>query len=416
MPQLNALQVRLDFPLFSDPQGDPQLVYLDNAATTQKPRAVLDCLHETYAYRNANVHRGLYPLAVEATERYEAARARVARFIGAAEPRSIVFTRNTTEAINLVAYAWARRELKAGDEILLSHLEHHSNLVPWQQVAQATGAVLRFIPLARDGRLDLSTLDDLLGSRTRLVAVTMASNALGTITPAGDLVSQAHRHGARILLDAAQAAPHFPVNVAELDCDFLAFSGHKMLGPTGAGVLYGRPELLENMEPFLFGGEMISQVRWESASWNELPWKFEAGTPSFPEAVALAAAIDYLATLGMANVRRHEQTLIGYALEALGRHPDVILYGPCDAADRTGVVSFNLRGVHCHDAAQILASRSIAVRAGHHCCQPLMRLLGVPGTVRASFYIYNTFEDVDRLVEALDHAQEVFRSVATSAR
>ncbi|MBE3591026.1 MAG: cysteine desulfurase [Firmicutes bacterium] len=401
--------VRRDFPILEREVHGKRLVYLDNAATSQKPRAVIDAVADYYRRSNANVHRGLHQLAAEATEQYEAAREKVRAFIHAPDASGVIFTRNATEAINLVAYSWARKNLKEGDAILLTVAEHHSNLVPWQLVAQETGARLRYIRLTEDGRLDLSELDRLLEG-VRLVSVAHASNVLGTVHPVETLARAAHAAGAKILVDAAQSAPHMPLDVQALDCDFLAFSGHKMLGPMGIGVLWARPEILEAMDPFLGGGEMIGVVGLESSTWREIPWKFEAGTPNVAGAIGLAAAIDYLERLGMENVRRHEEELITYAYRRLEEVPGIELYGPRDG--RAGLIAFNLEGIHPHDVSQVLDQEGVAVRAGHHCCQPLMRELGVAATVRASFYIYNDRDDADVLVDALQKTREFFGRVA----
>lgn len=399
--------IRQDFPILQRQVRGKPLVYLDNAATSQKPQVVIDALARYYESYNANVHRGIHTLSDEATDAYEQARLKVARFIKAKSPRGVVFVRNATEAINLVAQAWARKKLKRGDEILLSRMEHHSNLIPWQMVARETGAKLRFVYLNVDGTMNLSNVDDLINDRTRLVAVSHMSNVLGTINPIRQLADLAHAKGALLLADGAQSVPHMPVDVGELDCDFLAFSGHKMLAPTGIGVLYAREELLEEMDPFLGGGNMILEVSCETATWNDIPYKFEAGTPNVAGAIGLAAAIDYLQRLGMENVRQHEIELTAYALEALGQVKDLMIFGPRDPQIRGGVLSFNFLDVHPHDVGTILDQEGVAIRAGHHCCQPLMKWLDVPATARASFYIYNTRDEVDVLVRALTKAKEM---------
>ena len=378
--------------------GKP-LVYLDNAATTQKPQSVLDALTTYYSRSNANIHRGLHTLSEEATAAYEAVRERTARFIGASSPRSIVFTRNATESINLFARAWGRGRLAAGDQILLSEMEHHSNLVPWQLLAKDTKASLGFLRITDDGRLKMDEFERLITPRTKLIAITQMSNVLGTINPVERIIERAHRQGTMVLVDAAQSAPHLPLDVARLNCDALAFSAHKMLGPTGVGVLYAREALLEAMDPFLGGGEMISDVQLTSSSWNEIPWKFEAGTPNIADVIAFGEALAYLERLGMPAVRAHERELTAYAWKQLQAVDGMTLYGPPgEAEDRGGAISFNLRGLHPHDVGTVLDSEGIAIRAGHHCAKPLMRRLGVPATVRASFYLYNTREEVDRLV------------------
>ncbi|MBI2885762.1 MAG: cysteine desulfurase [Chloroflexi bacterium] len=407
--------VRKDFPILERQVHGRPLVYLDSAATSQKPQAVIDALADYYSRYNANVHRGIHTLAEEATAAYEDARRRVADFIGAASPRSVVFTRNTTEAINLVAYAWGRRTLRPGDEVVLTVMEHHSNLVPWQLMAQDTGAALRSVDITEDGCLDLEAFHKLLGPRTRLVALTHMSNVLGTVNPVVAMARAAHSYGALVLVDGAQSVPHLPVRVQELACDFLAFSGHKMLGPTGIGALYAREELLEAMEPFMGGGEMIREVQLERSTWNEVPWRFEAGTPNIADAIAWVAALDYLEALGMAPVRAHELEITAYALSRLQEVPGITIYGPRAAEDRGGVVAFNLKEVHPHDVGTALDQYGIAVRAGHHCAQPLHRRLGIGSTARASFYVYTTAQEIDALVAALHQTQEFFTRVAGRA-
>ena len=407
---LDTAQLRQDFPILSRSVHGRPLIYLDNAATTQKPRAVIEAEADVYRLYNANVHRAIHALGEEATAAYEAARGKVASFIGAADARGVVFVRNATEALNLVAWAWGRRRLRPGDEVLLTPMEHHSNLVPWQLVAAETGAKLRFIPLTPTGTLDLEALgrDGLLGARTRLVSVTAASNVLGTLTPVERLCAAAHAVGALAVVDAAQSVPHLPVDVAALGCDFLAFSGHKMYGPLGIGVLWGRPELLEETEPFMGGGEMILRVDLECSTWNEIPYRFEAGTPNVAGAVGLAAAVDYLQQCGMEAVATHEAHLTDHALDLLGHLPGVHIYGP--PAPRGAVVAFNLEGVHPHDLAQLLDRDGVAVRAGHHCAQPLMRQLGVAATARASFALYNTEAEIDALGRSILRAREFFHA------
>ena len=397
---------KADFPLLARASGGPPLVYLDNAATTQKPQAVLDALLDFYTGHNANVHRGVHRLAEEATGLYEGARKTLARMIGAASARSIVFTAGTTASINLVAQAWARPRLRPGDEVLLTEMEHHSNLVPWQMAARQTGATLRYLRVDGQGRLDLDALDTLLTERTRLLAVAHTSNVLGTVNPLARLIERAHRVGALVLVDAAQAVARFPLDVARLDCDFLAFSGHKMLGPTGIGVLYAKPALLEAMEPAQGGGGMIRSVEEDRSEWAEPPWRFEAGTPPIAQAAGLAAAADYLLAVGIGRIAEHEAALTRSALERLAGQPGVTLYGPPAGPERAGVVSFNVGRAHPHDVAQILDECGVAVRGGHHCCQVLMRRLGVPATVRASFSLYNDEADIDRLIQGLQRVRE----------
>ncbi len=406
---LDTARIRGDFPILRRLVNGRPLVYLDNAATTQKPQRVIDALVHYYTAMNANVHRGIHTLAVEATEAYEGTREKVARFIGAERYGHVVFTRNATEALNLVARSWGEANLRDGDEVVLTVMEHHSNIVPWQLVARKTGARLRYVDIRDDGTLDLDQLRQLVGSRTRVVSLTHASNVLGTINPIPDVAELAHRAGAILVVDGAQSAPHLPVDVRALGCDFYAFSAHKMLGPTGVGVLWARPGLLEQMEPFLGGGEMISVVRPEESTWAEVPHKFEAGTPNIADVIAFAAAIDYLEDLGMANVRAHEVDLTGYALDRLASLPEVRIFGPMDPERRGGVVAFAVEGIHPHDVATIVDQFGIAIRAGHHCAQILARRLGVPATNRASFYVYNESREVDLLVDALKEAVEVFR-------
>ena len=400
-------RIRADFPILARQVHGKALVYLDNAATSQKPRQVIDALVNYYSRYNANIHRGLHALAEEATAAYEAVRGQTARFINAPSERSVVFTRNATEAINLIANAWGRANLKKGDQILLTEMEHHSNLVPWQLIAEETGATLAFVKITDDGRLDLKSFDKLLSSRTKVVSVTLMSNVLGTINPVQQIAEAAHRKKALVVVDGAQGVPHLPVNVQELGCDVLAFSSHKMLGPTGVGVLWAKEELLESMPPFLGGGEMISDVQLTSSTWNEIPWKFEAGTPNIADVVAFGEALKYLERIGMDHVRAHEIELTSYALNRLSEIEGIMLYGPTDLAQRGGAVSFNLDGLHPHDVGTVLDAEGVAIRAGHHCAKPLMRRLDIAATARASFYIYNTKEEVDRLVEAL-HAVKAF--------
>lgn len=404
---LDVSRIREDFPILSRTVGDKPMVFLDSAATSQKPVQVIDAESEFYRRHNANVHRGIYMLSEEATELYETARAKIARFVGASDPATIVFTRGTTESLNLVAYAWGRKFLKEGDEVLLSDIEHHSNIVPWQLCARDTGAVLRYIPLTDDGLLDLSELGSLLTERTKILSVSGMSNSLGTLPPVRQLAEAAHAVGAVVCVDGAQMVPHVPVDVAELDCDFLTISGHKMLGPTASGGLYGRRELLEAMDPFLGGGHMIEEVFHDHSTWNEIPYKFEAGTMNIAQEVGLGAAVDYLEGLGMDAVRAHEEEVTGYAIDKL-LEAGATIFGPKDVSIRGGAVSFWYKEIHPHDLATILNEEGVAVRAGHHCNQLVMRRFGVPATTRASFYVYNTKDEVDALVAALARAEEVF--------
>jgi cysteine desulfurase/selenocysteine lyase len=406
---LDVGRLRAQFPVLERRVGsDKPLVYLDSAATSQKPRSVIQAMTAFYERHNANIHRGIHALAEEATASFEAARARVAEFIGASDPRSLVFTRNTTESINLVASTWARASLKPGDMILLTEMEHHSNLVPWQMLAAEKDLKLEFVRVTEDGLLDLDSFSELLTRGPRLVAFSQMSNVLGTINPVREMTAQAHSAGALVLVDAAQSVPHLPVNVEDIDADFLAFSGHKMCGPTGIGVLYGRVKLLEAMPPFLGGGDMIKRVHLRDFVANDVPHKFEAGTPAIAEAIGLGAAVDFLSEVGMAAIHRAEGVLIEYALERLAEVPGVKVLGP-EADRRGGVASFTFDGVHPHDVAQVLDGEGIAVRAGHHCAMPLHQRFGVPATTRASFYLYNTTEEIDSLIEGLYKVKEVFR-------
>ena len=406
---LDVQRIREDFPILERQVYGKPLVYLDNAATSQKPRQVIDALDDYYENYNANIHRAVHCLGEEATAAYEEARAKVAKFINAPSPESIIFTRNTTEAINLVAYTWGRANVHEGDEILLTQMEHHSNLIPWQRLAAEKGASVRYIELTDSQTLALDGLENLFDARTRIAAMPHVSNSLGTINPVEKIAAEARRNGTLFLVDGAQGAPHLPVDVQAIGCDFYAFSAHKMLGPTGVGVLCGRPELLEEMEPFLSGGEMIRKVTYEGATWNDLPWKFEAGTPNIADVIAFGAAIDYLNELGMENVREHEVEITDYALTHLSQLEDIVMYGPPDPRERGGVVSFNFGDLHPHDIGTVLDHHGVAIRAGHHCTQPLMRTLGVSGTARASFYVYNTPEEVDVLVEALEATRDFFK-------
>jgi cysteine desulfurase/selenocysteine lyase len=404
---LDAEVVRKDFPIFETLAHGKRLVYLDSAATAQKPRFVIDRMVRFYETENANVHRGIYELGEKATAAFESAREKCAAFIGARDPRSIIFTRGTTESINLVRFTWAKENMKAGDEILITEMEHHSNLIPWQLLAAENGAVLRHLPIDDEGILRLDLLDEFITDKTKLVALSLMSNVLGTINPVRKVADAAHAVGARVLVDAAQGAPHLGFDVNELDADFLAFSAHKLCGPTGAGVLYGRTDLLEEMPPFHGGGEMIREVWADHATWADIPYKFEAGTMNAADVVGMGAAIEYLESLGMDAVREHEKSLAGYAIERL-TDAGATVYGPRDLEKRGGAVAFNVDGVHPHDMATIVDQEGVCIRAGHHCAQPLMRRLGVPATARASLYIYNDERDVDALIDALDKAKGWF--------
>jgi cysteine desulfurase/selenocysteine lyase len=400
--------LRQDFPILARTSNGHPLAYLDNAATTQKPRTVLDTLTRFYETSNANIHRGVYALSEQASELYEQARVRVTQFLNAPDPRQIIFTRGTTEAINLVAQSWARPRLQSGDRLLLTEMEHHSNLVPWQLAVQATGAKLDYVAVTPAGHLDLDQLASQLAQSPKLLAITLVSNVLGTINPLREIIATAHDHGVPVLVDAAQAAGRIPVDVQELDCDFLAFSGHKIYGPTGIGVLYAKAKHLDAMEPWQGGGGMIAKVEREYSTWGEVPAKFEAGTPPIAEAVGLHAALDYVERWGVAEIREHERTLTDLALGRLLEEPEVTVFGPHHATERTGLVSFALAGVHPHDVAQVLDESGIAVRAGHHCAQVLHERLGVGATVRMSFGVYNTVSEIHRAVDALAEVRRLF--------
>ena len=403
--RLNVEKVRKDFPILQGESHGRPLVFLDSAASAQKPQAVIDTVSDLYAHRYANVHRGVYELSLRATEAVEGARRKVAAFIGA-EARETIFVRNATEAINLVAHTWGRRNVSRGDEILITHMEHHSNIVPWQLLCEEVGARLVVAPIDDEGQLDMRAFEDLLSPRTRLVAVCHVSNTLGTINPVEEISRLAHAAGARLLLDGAQAVPHQPVDMRNLACDFYAFSGHKLYGPSGIGVLWGRAELLEEMPPFLGGGDMIRSVHFEKTTYNEIPHKFEAGTPDIAGAAGLAAAVDYVEALSLEAIAQHEHDLLDYASARLEALPGLRILGT--ARPKTAVISFVLEGIHPHDIGTILDQQGVAIRSGHHCTQPLMERLGVPATARASFALYNTREDADALVAAIQATQEMF--------
>ncbi|EID5103300.1 cysteine desulfurase [Listeria monocytogenes] len=405
---IDIQKIRADFPILDQEINEKPLAYLDNAATSQKPKQVIEALTHYYEFDNANVHRGVHTLAARATDAYESARGKVAKFIHAREVAEIIFTRGTTSAINLVVDSYAEANIEAGDEIVISYLEHHSNLIPWQQLAKRKGAVLKYIELEEDGTISVEQAKKTIGEKTKIVALAHVSNVLGTITPMKEIAAIAHQFGAVILVDGAQAVPHMEVDVVDLDADFYAFSGHKMMAPTGIGALYGKRELLDAMEPTEFGGEMIDFVELYDSTWKELPWKFEAGTPIIGGAIALGAAIDYLAEVGLANIHAHEQALASYAIEEMSKIEGITIYGPKDASKRCGLVTFNLEGAHPHDIATILDEDGIAIRAGHHCAQPLMKWLDVSSTARASFYIYNTKEEIDALIDGLKLTKEYF--------
>ena len=405
---INPREIRKDFPILEQQVNGRPLVYLDNAATTQKPRQVIEALVRYYETSNANIHRGIHTLAVRATEQYEAVRGKAAVFLKASHPEDIVFTRNTTEALNLVARAWGDANLHEGDEIVLTLMEHHSNIVPWQQLTRRTGAALRYAGITPEGKLDLDEVRGLIGPRTKVVSVVHMSNVLGTINPVAEISEMARKAGALMVVDGAQSAPHLPVDVEALGCDFFAFSAHKMLGPTGVGVLWARRGLLETMEPFLGGGDMIALVRQDESTWADVPHKFEAGTPNIADVIAFGAALDYLENLGMGAVRAHEMALTAYAMEQLSSIEGLKMHGPERADERGGVVSFAMNLAHPHDIATIADGYGVAIRAGHHCAQLLMRHLGVAATSRASFSIYNDKDDIEALAEALEHVNRVF--------
>ncbi|WP_164668213.1 cysteine desulfurase [Virgibacillus doumboii] len=405
---MDVKAIRQQFPALNQEVNGHPLVYLDSSATSQKPLSVIEAVDTYYRQDNSNVHRGVHTLGTRATEKYEGAREKVRRFINADSTAEVIFTRGTTTAINTVAYSYARANLKSGDEIVINQMEHHSNIIPWQQAAKATGATLKYIPLQNDGTISLDDVRETVTSNTKIVAVTHVSNVLGTINPVKEIAQIAHENNAVILVDGAQGAPHMKVDVKDLDCDFYAFSGHKMCGPTGIGVLYGKKEHLENMEPVEFGGEMIDFVNLYDSTWKELPWKFEGGTPIIAGAVGLGAAIDFLNEVGLDNIAAHEHKIAAYAMEKIRAIDGITVYGP---EERAALVTFNLDDVHPHDTATVLDAEGVAVRAGHHCAQPLMKWLDVTATARASFYLYNTEEDIDRLVDGLLKTKEYFGDV-----
>jgi cysteine desulfurase/selenocysteine lyase len=405
---LNTDRIKADFPILNEKINGNRLVYLDNAATSQKPRVVINAIIDYYRRMNANIHRGLHTLAEHATEAYEATREHTAKFIGGVDTREVIFTRGTTESINMVSYTWGEENIKEGDEIVITDMEHHANMVPWYVLAKRKKAVLKRIPITVCGHLDLSHLDQIITSKTKLVAVSHMSNVLGTINPVAEIAERAHRHGAVALADGAQSTPHMAVNVKDLGVDFFAFSSHKMLGPTGVGVLWGKVELLENMSPFNYGGEMIQEVGFDKVTWNELPWKMEAGTPNIADVVAYHAALTYLDNIGMDKVRQHEIELTEYAIEQLSSINGIEIQGPQEAEGRGGAISFTDDTVHPHDISTFLDVNGIAIRAGHHCCQPLMKVLGKVATARASLYLYNDKADVDALRDALTEMRKYF--------
>lgn len=406
---INADKIRQQFPILFQEVNDEPLVYLDNAATTQKPKAVLDKLTYYYENDNANVHRGVHTLAERATKDYEGAREKVRAFINANETAETLFTRGTTTSLNWIAKSYGDLAVSAGDEIVISYMEHHSNIIPWQQLAERKGATLKYIDITKEGFLDMESAKKQITAKTKIVSIAHVSNVLGVINPIKELADLAHKHGAVIVVDGAQAVPHMPVDVQALDADFYAFSGHKMCGPTGIGVLYGKRALLEKMAPVEFGGEMIDFVNLYDSTWKELPWKFEAGTPNIAGAIALGAAIDFLTEIGLEAIHQHEAELVAYVLPKLQAIEGITIYGPQNPKDHTGVIAFNLENLHPHDVATALDMEGVAVRAGHHCAQPLLKYLDVPATARASFYLYNTKADADRLIEAILATKEFFQ-------
>ncbi|WML41062.1 cysteine desulfurase [Neobacillus sp. OS1-2] len=408
---MNIQDIRKQFPILDQEVNGNPLVYLDSSATSQKPLQVIEAVDKYYREINSNVHRGVHTLGTRATDAYEGAREKVRKFINAKSTQEVIFTRGTTTSLNTVAASYAAANVKEGDEIVITYMEHHSNIIPWQQVAKRTGAQLKYIPLQEDGTLSLDDVRATITENTKIVSVMQVSNVLGVINPVKEIAQIAHENGAVMVVDGAQSAPHMNIDVQDLDCDFLAFSGHKMCGPTGIGVLYGKKHLLEKMEPIEFGGEMIDFVELYESTWKELPWKFEGGTPIIAGAVGLGAAIDFLNEVGLDNIAEHEHKLAAYALEKMAAVEGMTIYGPLDAAKRAGLITFNINEVHPHDVATVLDAEGIAVRAGHHCAQPLMRWLKASATARASFYLYNTEEDIDKLVEGLVKTKEYFSDV-----
>lgn len=408
---MNIQDIRKQFPILDQEVNGKPLVYLDSSATSQKPLQVIEAIEKYYREINSNVHRGVHTLGTRATDAYEGAREKVRKFINAKSTQEVIFTRGTTTSLNTVAASYAVANVKEGDEIVITYMEHHSNIIPWQQVARKTGAQLKYIPLQADGTISLDDARATITANTKVVSVMQVSNVLGVINPVKEIAEIAHQNGAIMVVDAAQSAPHMKIDVQDLDCDFLAFSGHKMCAPTGIGVLYGKKQLLEKMEPIEFGGEMIDFVELYESTWKELPWKFEAGTPIIAGAIGLGAAIDFLNEIGLDNIAEHEHRLAAYALEKMAAVEGMTIYGPLDAAKRAGLVTFNLTDVHPHDVATVLDAEGIAVRAGHHCAQPLMRWLKASATARASFYLYNSEDDIDKLVEGLVKTKEYFSDV-----
>lgn len=408
---MDSKHIRSYFPILNQEVNGHPLVYLDSAATSQKPVQVIETIENYYREYNSNVHRGVHTLGTRATDAYEGAREKVRKFISASSIEEIIFTRGTTTALNTVAQSYAMENVKEGDEIVITPMEHHSNIIPWQQVAKKTGATLKYLPLQADGTIALVDVENTITPATKVVSIAYVSNVLGVINPIKEIAAIAHKNGAVLVVDAAQGAPHVKIDVQDLDCDFLGFSGHKMCGPTGIGVLYGKKQLLENMEPIEFGGEMIDFVGLYESTWKELPWKFEAGTPIIAGAIGLGAAIDFLEEIGLENITEHEHKLAAYAMKKMSSINGLTIYGPQNANNRAGVITFNIEDVHPHDVATVLDAEGIAVRAGHHCAQPLMKWLNVSATARASFYLYNSEEDVDKLVEGIGKTKEYFSDV-----
>ncbi|SLL35632.1 Probable cysteine desulfurase/aminotransferase [Mycobacteroides abscessus subsp. abscessus] len=408
---MDSKHIRSYFPILNQEVNGYPLVYLDSAATSQKPVQVIETLEKYYREYNSNVHRGVHTLGTRATDAYEGAREKVRKFISASSIEEIIFTRGTTTALNTVAHSYAMENVKEGDEIVITPMEHHSNIIPWQQVAKKTGATLKYLPLQADGTVSIADVENTITPATKVVSIAYVSNVLGVINPIKEIATIAHKNGAVLVVDAAQGAPHVKIDVQDLDCDFLGFSAHKMCGPTGIGVLYGKKHLLENMEPIEFGGEMIDFVGLYESTWKELPWKFEAGTPIIAGAIGLGAAIDFLEEIGLDNITEHEHKLAAYAMEKMSSINGLTIYGPQNANNRAGVITFNIEDVHPHDVATVLDAEGIAVRAGHHCAQPLMKWLNVSATARASFYLYNSEEDIDKLVEGIGKTKEYFSDV-----
>jgi cysteine desulfurase / selenocysteine lyase len=408
---MDVKEIRKQFPILDQEVNGHPLVYLDSAATSQKPISVIEAINDYYRGYNSNVHRGVHTLGTRATDGYEGAREKVRKFINAVSTQEVIFTRGTTTAINTVASSYGRANLSEGDEIVITHMEHHSNIIPWQQLAKETGAVLKYVPLQEDGTITLEDVKETVTSQTKIVSIMMVSNVLGTMNPIKEITKIVHDHGAVMVVDGAQAAPHMKIDVQDLDCDFFAFSGHKMVGPTGIGVLYGKKKHLNKMEPVEFGGEMIDFVGLQESTWKELPWKFEGGTPIIAGAIGLGAAIDFLEDIGLDNIEAYEHKLAAYALDKMNQVEGMTIFGPKDPGQRAGLVTFNIDDVHPHDVATVLDAEGIAVRAGHHCAQPLMKWLNVSATARASFYLYNTEEDIDKLVAGLVKTKEFFSDV-----